>query len=183
MWLDLNVVYVAEIDPPEGCEPVHWTLLTTEPIDSLTQILAIIEYYRSRWLIEEFFKALKTGCQVEKLQLETYAALKNAIAMYLVIAWRMLVLRAFARTQPDASAEVALSPSEIEVLREFQPDAKLPKRPTVALAFIALAMMGGYVKHAVPPGWLTLARGFEKLVLLERGWSAGRRRTYNARDH
>ncbi len=68
MWLDLNVVYVREIDTPEGVESVAWTLVTTEPIDTVQDILAIIEYYRGRWPIEEFFKAIKTGCQVEKLK-------------------------------------------------------------------------------------------------------------------
>jgi len=182
MWLDLNVVYVSEVDTPEGLQPVEWILITTEPIDSLTDIMAVIEHYRARWIIEEWFKAIKTGCQVEKLQLETYDSLKNAIAMYLVLAWRMLVLRALARDQPEASAEVALSPSELGVLRLMQPDARLPTRPNVAQAFIAVAMMGGYIKHRVPPGWLTLARGFEKLILLERGWTAGRRSAHDGRD-
>jgi hypothetical protein len=175
LWIDLNVVDVREIYAPDGTEPVVWTLLTTEPIDSLADITAIIEHYRARWVIEEWFKAIKTGCQVEQLQLETYHSLKNAIAVYLVIAWRMLLLRALARNEPDLPAEVALSPPEIHVLRMMQPDAKLPARASVAQAFVAIAMMGGYIKHAVPPGWLTLARGFEKLILLERGWTAGRR--------
>jgi hypothetical protein len=182
MWLEMHAVYVNEVDAPEGVEPIDWILLTTEPIDALRDILAIIEHYRARWIIEEWHKAIKTGCDVEKLQLESYDALKNAIAMYLVLAWRMLLLRTFARSQPDLPAEVALSPSEIEVLRLMQPDAKLPQRPTVAQAFVAIALMGGYIKHRVPPGWLTLARGFEKLTLLETGWSAARRSPRNAGD-
>lgn len=182
MWLDVNAVYVNEIDPPEGVEPVEWVLLTTEPINGLHGILAIIEHYRARWLIEEWHKAIKTGCEVQKLQLETYRALKNALAMYLVLAWRMLLMRSLARTQPQLSAEAVLSPSEIEVLRVIQPDSKLPAHPTVGQAFLAVALMGGYIKHRIPPGWLVLARGLEKLTLLETGWSAARRRRQDAGD-
>lgn len=171
MWLDLNIVYVKELDAPEGVEPIDWTLYTTEPIASPEDALSVVERYRSRWLIEEWFKAIKTGCEVEKLQLETYAALKNTIAMYLVIAWRMLLIRTLARNDPQTSAEAALSLSELHVLRVMQPDAKLPRQPTIAQAFLAVAMMGGYIKHKIPPGWLTLARGLEKLILLERGFS------------
>ncbi len=182
MWIDINVVHVTEIDAPPDVEPVQWTLMTTEPIDNPHLVITIVEHYRTRWLIEEWFKAIKTGCQVEKLQLETYASLKNATAMYLVIAWRMLLLRALARSEPNAPAEVALSPSEIVVLRQMQPDAKLPPRPTVGQVYIAVAMMGGYIKHKIQPGWLALARGMESLILLERGWSAARSHYGNGRD-
>lgn len=182
MWLELNAVYVQEVDAPEAVEPVQWVLLTTEPIDTYKDVVTVIEYYRTRWVIEEWHKAIKTGCKVEDLQLESYEALKNAITMYLVLAWRMLLMRTLARSEPNAPAEIALSSAEIVVLREFQSDARLPKNPTVGQAFIAIAMMGGYIKHKVPPGWLTLARGFEKLILLENGWSAGRARPKDGRD-
>ena len=36
--------------------------MTTEPIDTVEQVLRIVDWYRARWVIEEFFKALKTGC-------------------------------------------------------------------------------------------------------------------------
>src|SRR5258708_23898155 len=70
-WLDLNVVHVREIEAPEGVDEVEWRLFTTEPIETMTDVMAVIEYYRARWLIEEFFKALKTGCAVAKRQHES----------------------------------------------------------------------------------------------------------------
>lgn len=171
MWTDVNVVHISEVDAPEGVEPVEWTLLTSEPVDTLKEILAVIEAYRARWIIEEFFKALKTGCEYEKLQLESLAALENALALFCPIAWRMLLLRSVARTEPDAPAEIVLSPTEISVLRTFGA-RKLSAAPHVAEVLLAVATMGGYVKQKVPPGWLTLARGFEKLSLLTMGWEA-----------
>jgi hypothetical protein len=78
----VNVVHVRELDVPEGDEPVHWVLYTSEPVATVTQVLTVLEYYRARWLIEELFKALKTGCEIEKLQLETYDELVNALDVY-----------------------------------------------------------------------------------------------------
>ena len=73
--LELNVVHVWELNPPADVEPVEWHLLTTEPIDTEEEILQVVDYYRCRWLIEEYFKALKTGCAYEKRQLESYETL------------------------------------------------------------------------------------------------------------
>jgi len=58
--LALNVVWVREVDVGDGIEPGEWTLMTTEPIDTEEQILAVVDSYRHRWKIEELFKALKT---------------------------------------------------------------------------------------------------------------------------
>ena len=51
-----------EKNPPAGEAPLEWRLITTEPIASREQVVQILEWYRTRWLIEEFFKCLKTGC-------------------------------------------------------------------------------------------------------------------------
>ncbi len=64
----LHRIYVDEPDPAEGIEPVRWRLWTLPPIDNAEQLLAIVDIYRARWIIEEFFKALKTGCSPEKRQ-------------------------------------------------------------------------------------------------------------------
>ena len=100
--LEVNVVYVQEVDPPKDEDPVAWVLVTTEPIETPEQVAAIVDHYRARWLIEEFFKALKTGCAVEKRQLESFGALTNALALFLPIAWQMLLLRSTSRTAPDS---------------------------------------------------------------------------------
>lgn len=91
--LKFNIVYVWETSPPKGEEPVDWVLFTTEEVDTVDQLNAIIDYYQCRWTIEEFFKALKTGCAYEKRQLESYDALSNALAIFSVIAWRLLLAR------------------------------------------------------------------------------------------
>jgi hypothetical protein len=91
-------VLVHEVGAPNYAETVEWKLLTNLPIDTPEQVAAIVDAYRARWVIEEFFKALKTGCAYEKRQLETFRALMNALAIFSVIAWRLLVLRHVAST-------------------------------------------------------------------------------------
>jgi hypothetical protein len=169
-WLPLHVVEVYELQPPSDTEPVNWVLFTTEPIETPADIHAVVELYRTRWLIEEYFKALKTGCAIEKREIESYAAMANLLAILAPIAWQMLLLRNLARTEPDRPALVALTPTQIEVLRACG-HVPLPPAPTVRAALFAVAALGGHhIKRE--PGWLVLGRGMEKLLLFEAGWIA-----------
>src|SRR6185312_4449607 len=106
--LRLNVIHVSERKPPRGEPPVEWFLLTNLPIDACDTIAFAVDCYRARWTIEEFFKALKTGCQFEKRQLESAHSLLNALAILAPVAWRLLLLRHLARTDRKAPAAAAL---------------------------------------------------------------------------
>lgn len=170
-WLSINVVHVREVDAPPDAEPVEWLLATSEPIATESQIKAVVEQYRTRWVIEEFFKALKTGCAIEKRQHESYETLLKMLAIYLPIAWRMLLMRTLARDTPAAPATAALTPVEVRVLRAVS-SLKLPPMPTIRHAFEAIAILGGHHRSNGDPGWLVLARGMEHLLTLERGWTA-----------
>jgi hypothetical protein len=168
--LKLNLVYVWEPTPPRGQAPVDWVLFTTEPIGTKEQLNAIVDHYRSRWVIEEFFKALKTGCSFEKRQLESFHALSNALAVFSAVAWRMLLARAISRAYPNARASTVLSKVELHLLTHR---LKLTKPPSTAEeALFAVARLGGHLKRNGDPGWQTLGRGFEKLILLEAGLRA-----------
>lgn len=167
----LHFVHVREIEPPDGEEPVAWVLVTTEPIRTAADVTAIIEHYRARWLIEEFFKAVKTGCRMEQRQLESFDALTNALAIFIPIAWQMLALRHLARTVPEAPARAVLSDVQIDALAAC-PKSKLPPRPSVRDALYAIAALGGHIKRNGEPGWQTLARGMEQLNVFAAGWAA-----------
>jgi hypothetical protein len=168
--LKVNVVRVWEPSPPKGQPAVEWTLFTTEPIDTREQLFTVVDYYRSRWVIEEFFKALKSGCSIEKRQLESYHALSMALSMFIPIAWRLLLARSVARASPTSPAATVASELQLKLLRH-----KL-KSPgplmTAEQATYAIAKLGGHLKRNGPPGWLTLGRGFEALLLMETGWRA-----------
>jgi hypothetical protein len=170
--VEVNVVHAFEQGAPEGTEPVSWVLITTEPVETHGQVLAVLEAYRARWLIEEFFKALKTGCAIEKRQLESYDALVNALSLFMPIAWQILTLRNLHRTEPTAPAERVLSSSQIEVLRARLPKL-MPANPSVDDALRAVAHLGGHFIKKLP-GWQVLGRGMEDLLMLEEGWLLAR---------
>jgi hypothetical protein len=172
--LDINLVYVHEIDPPDGADPVEWILATSEPIETLAQVEQIIEWYRTRWLIEEFFKALKTGCALEKRQHESRAAIEIALAIFLPLACQLLDLRNLARRCPHEPASIVLTQTQIDVL---QACSRRPPgtKPTVRECFLAIAADGGHIARNGEPGWLTLARGFQRLDDAVHVWTAARR--------
>ena len=171
--LPVNVVTVKEVDCPSGVEPISWHLVTSEPIDTRKQVAFIIDAYRARWVIEEFFKALKTGCQIEKRQLESYRSLTNALAVFLPLAVRLLALRSAARAYPDAPC-TALSDEQIQLLR-LRTTRPLGRHPTNEQVSFALAELGGHLRSNGPPGWMVLGRALERLLLLEAGWTLARK--------
>ena len=171
----VNVVRVVETHPPQGAEPVEWLLYTSLPVDTPEQILAVVDTYRLRWLIEEFFKALKTGCAFEERQLESAHALLNLLALSIPIAWQLLRLRTLARVDPDSPGTSILSPAQISCLRDELGPRALPPRPTARQALFAVARLGGHLANNGDPGWLTIGRGFQELLTLERGYLLGRR--------
>jgi hypothetical protein len=169
--LAVNVVRVIETAPPEGDEPVDWILYTTEPIETDSEIAAVIDAYRARWQIEDFFKALKTGCKIEKRQLESYRALTNALALFIPIAWQMLLMRNTARTSPNSPATDVLSATQIAVINALN-RKKISPEATARDALLVIAGMGGHFRHNGEPGWQTIAAGFERLANWEAGWTA-----------
>jgi hypothetical protein len=169
--LQLAVIYVYEKRPSAGEPAVEWFLLTNLPIATPAQIAFAVDCYRGRWTIEEYFKALKTGCQYEKRQLESAHSLLNALAVLSTVAWRLLLLRHLARHAPDRPATDALTPSQVEVLQAVA-KRPIPKRPTVKEAMLAVAGLGGHLPRNGDPGWLVLGRGMHDLLLLELGWRA-----------
>ena len=174
--ITLNLVHVLEARPPAGCEAVEWWLWTNEPIGSPAEILSVVDAYRCRWTIEEFFKALKTGCAFEKRQLESAHALSNALAVFAPIAWRLLLLRTLAR-HVDAPAASALSTAQIVCLRAFmlaRHNVSLPKRLAARDAMLAIAKIGGHITNNGDPGWLVLGRGFDRLLDIELGFVMAR---------
>jgi hypothetical protein len=171
--LSLNVVRVWEQEPPEGETPVEWALYTSEPIATPEQALQVVDWYRARWVIEEFFKALKTGCALEQRQLGDMHALSNAVALLVPIAWRLLLLKTEARDRPAAAATTVLDQDEIDVLRLTVVERgrrRLPDNPTACDVMLSLASLGGHLKHNGLPGWQTLAHGYETLRTLVAGW-------------
>lgn len=163
-----TVVRVWEANPPPGTEALEWILLTDWPAQTYAEALEVALAYSTRWLIEEFHKALKTGTKAEELQLETADGLFAAIAIKSVVALRLLDLRERVRLAPDAPAEQSgLSELELAVLRQCL------NRPLKTVREVALAIgrLGGHMNRKGDglPGWQTLFRGMAKLNDLVEG--------------
>ena len=108
-----------EEKPPAGTKAVEWFLLTTIDIKSPNDALKCIEWYCLRWRIEDWHRVLKSGCGIEALAHKTAGRLKRAIAINLVIAWRIMLMTLMGREMPELPPEVLFSDIEIEVLRAY----------------------------------------------------------------
>lgn len=171
--LEMNAVHVYELGAPKGQPPVEWLLLTSEPIVTREDVERVVEGYRTRWTIEEYFKAVKTGCAFEKRQLESFHALSNLLAYTLVVAYALLLMRALSRTGRSWPATEVLSDSEIEVLRRLE-KPKLSADATLREALMAIAALGGHIKNNGDPGWQVLSRGWQRLRDYEAGFRLAR---------
>ena len=172
--LPMNVVCVREVDPPQGEDGVEWLLMTNEPIGNAEELLRLVDAYRGRWVIEEYFKALKTGCAVEARQLESLETLLIAFGLFIPIAWVLLRLRTLSRCAEPAGAGTVLTRTQIAVLVQHHRSRLKPDQPTVRDALMAVARLGGHLRSNGDPGWIVLCRGFSTLLQLEEGYLLAR---------
>lgn len=169
--INVNVVHVFEPAPPSEEPAVEWVLFTSEPVSTAEECSRVVDIYRARWLIEEYFKALKTGCAYEKRQLNNLHALTNALAVFAPIAWRLLDMRSQTRQRPEAPASEILKKDELFVLsQKARKRAPLPENPTVRDAYRAIAGLGGALPKSAEPGWQIIATGYEKLMFWVSGY-------------
>jgi len=165
------IVRIWEPDPPPGCEALEWFLLTNHPIHSPADMCRVKSWYEWRWVVEEYHKAMKSGCAIEKLQMRDETRLDPAIAIVSVVAMLLLQLREAAR-RPDAHtrrADELVDPEAIQVLSVWQHGESHPNW-SIYDYYIALARLGGYrPRKDCPPGWQILWRGQTKLNLMLEG--------------
>ena len=164
----LNLVHVKERNAPKGEEPIEWFLLTSEPIATEMDVRRVVRMYRARWLIEEFFRVLKTGCALKKRQVESRQALEAILGISLVVAWRILFLRHKSRLDDEAPASVGFTVAELDLLQKMR---KLPTNATLKEALLKVAELGGHLKQNGAPGNMVLARGLEKLEAQAEVWA------------
>lgn len=171
--VSLNAVHVFEASPPAGEEPTEWMLFTTEPVGSIEEIAAVVDHYRARWVIEEYFKALKTGCSFEKRQLCSYEVLLRALALFVPLAWKLLLLRNLGRDNASRLATKVFSDEQLRLLRAILRERRreLPDNPTVRDAMLGIAALGGHIKNNGDPGWQVLGRGLHRFSEFEQGWN------------
>lgn len=170
----LNVILVEEVNPPKGCEPIQWLLVTTLPTDRLDQIKLIVQAYCVRWQIEIFFRTLKSGCRIERRQFKELQRIENCLALYSIIAWRIMYLCRLGRECPDLSCEVVFEPSEWKSVYVATKRTDLPATPPTLNEIIRLiASLGGYViRKSTNPGTQTLWIGLQRVHDMSTAWTA-----------
>lgn len=161
----MNVIEVVEVNVPAGVTPIRWILFTSLPVETFDDVWAEIGYYESRWLIEEYHKALKTGCCTESRQLKTADRLEAFVGLSSVVALRLLQLKSLARTNPDRPANLVVPRVWLEMLTLARKNLTKVFHLTIGQFYREVAKLGGFLgrKSDGDPGWITIWRGWEKL--------------------
>lgn len=121
--------------------------------------------------IETLFHVLKNGCRVQALQPGEIKKLELALALYLVVAWRLAHLIRLKRVHPDLPAVAVFDPLEWQAAWLAAGKAPPKKPPTVREVVRRIAMLGGFLacKGGGEPGVKTLWQGLESLRCFVRG--------------
>lgn len=170
----LNLVFMQEVDPPEGVKPVTWYLLTTLPIETNEDVQKIIQAYLARWDIEVLFRTFKSGCKVEERSLRTSDRLYPMFALFLIVAWRINSLSIISRANSELPCTVIFSEAEWKaayaaVNKTVEPRTSIP---TIREMLIMVARLGGYLnrKNDPEPGAKVIWRGLEYLRAFLDAW-------------
>ena len=168
----VNLVLAEEPNPPQGCHPIQWLLVTTLPIDTIEQVQQVLRFYCIRWGIEVYFRTLKTGCRVEDRLFQNLIRIQNCLAVYSIIAWRILYLSRLGRDCPDMNCEAVFEPCEWRSVYKTVKRTDPPEEPPQLNEMIRMiASLGGYVLRAkTPPGAQTLWIGLQRTHDMSTVW-------------
>jgi hypothetical protein len=125
----LWVLQAKEIDPPKGAEPIEWLLVTNWKIDSLKTARRLVRWYGLRWGIECWHQVLKDVCKVETRQMKSAEALSRALALDMIVAWRVLLSCRLGKEHPNLPATVLYSQEELAILELYKKKGASPSPP------------------------------------------------------
>ncbi len=179
-------VWAREINPPAGVDPLDWKLLTSVPVTTNEQALERLDWYAARWGIEVWHRVLKSGCRIEKRQLESFERLCRMFTVYAVIAWRILYATMLARVVPDIACTAILNEDEWQALycRIHHSPTPPATAPPLRQAVRWIAKLGGFIGRASDgePGTQTLWKGFQELIPLTEMYRIMKRPNKNAKS-
>jgi hypothetical protein len=150
--VETTVVIATEINPPSNKVAVEWVLLTNVPLTDGVCAYEIVKWYLCRWQIEVYFRILKSGCKIEKLQLETATRFDTCLTLYMIIAWCILYLTHLAREFPEVSCDIVFSDEEWKIAYMMTYRKKPPEKSiNLALMLNLIAQFGGYLNRKNDP--------------------------------
>jgi hypothetical protein len=173
--VSMYVVMAKEQGAPAGEDPLDWVLLTSLVAAKFQSALEVINLYTARWEIEVFHRVLKTGCRVEELQLKKDERTKVAIALYMIVAWRVLYVMMLGRECPDLPCDAVFEEDEWQafwvIVQDGHPEA-LARKPSLSEFVRKLAERGGYLgrRHDGPPGPQAIWQGMAQLRCFVVAW-------------
>lgn len=176
-------VEALETEPPKGCEPLHWRLLTTWPVKEAQTAIKVLQGYRQRWQIEVMHKVLKSGLGIEQRGLRTGQRLEAVLALSMIVAWRIMSLMHLSRHEEyqQHPAEEILEEEECAMLQMVR-EAKNRKQESkqglnVKEATEEIARLGGWLgrRRDPPPGIVVLWRGLQRLEAQLEGYRLARK--------
>lgn len=173
----INVVHCKEIDAPSDEEKIEWFLLTSYPVNNAETATEIVKWYLCRWQIEVFFKILKSGCAVEELQFESLKATTNCVAMYIIVAWRILYLTMLGRNCPDMDCSAVFETNEWHSVYAIVTKKTPPKiPPKLNEMILMIAKLGGFLgrKSDGYPGPSVMWIGMQRMKDFTLAWETFR---------
>lgn len=173
--VSVYVVHCVEINPPIGEDKIEWFLLTSLPVETAEQALEIVKWYMCRWQIEVFFKILKSGCKIEELQFDSFKNASNCIAIYMIIAWRVLYLTMLGRQYPKMPCSEVFEENEWHSVYGIAMKKLPPKKPPSLSEMIRMiASFGGFLgrKGDKNPGPKAMWIGLQRMGDFAIGWEA-----------
>jgi hypothetical protein len=171
----INVVHCKEINPPNEEDKIEWFLLTSLPVTDAEMGIKIVQWYLARWQIESFFKILKSGCKIEELQFETLKATSNCIAVYLIVAWRILYLTLLGRSCPEIDCDLVFEDNEWQSVYAIVTKKKPPKEvPKLNEMILMIAKLGGFLgrKSDGFPGAKVMWIGIQRMKDFALAWES-----------
>jgi hypothetical protein len=164
--IEMSCLVASEIGAPAGEKPLCWRLLTNRLAETVEQARELIEWYRARWEIEMFFHVLKTGCRVEALQLASLPKIERALALFMVVSWRIARLMRLGRTCPDLPASLMFDADEIKAAYVLTKKPLPAAPPRLNEVLRRVAMLGGFLarKGDGEPGVKTIWLGLQRVM-------------------
>ncbi|MCG2601170.1 MAG: IS4 family transposase [Achromobacter sp.] len=166
--LPVTLVHAVESAPPNGEKPVEWFVLTTLAVDTADEAAEILHWYSLRWRIEDWHRVLKSGCNIDELGHHSAERLERAIAIRMVIAWRVMLMTLLGREGPELPPEILFSDVELRVIGDFA-QSRGRSRPTqLGEAVRVVAILGGYLSrnNDPPPGHQLMWHGYTTLTTM-----------------
>lgn len=171
--VEATVVYCREINTPKGEESIEWILLSNIGVDSEERALEIVQWYLCRWQVEVYFRILKSGCLVEELQLKDAKRIEVCLALYMIVAWRILYVTMLGRSYPDIRCDVVFEEAEWKSAYYAAREKHPPKKaPLLKEMMRMIAELGGYLgrKSDGEPGAQAIWIGMQRMQDMAYGW-------------